>query len=148
MKKNKTLIVLALAISLTYVISKKNILNKSVDGPGASPVAHSDLRYEEIHEGGGKIAALGKKVTIHYVATLAKNGKKFDSSVDRRQPFEFKLGTTPLVKGLDSEIVGMSVGGKRKIMIPSEQAYGARGAGDVVPSNSDLIFEVELLKVE
>ena len=144
MKKNKILIVLSLLIAITFVSVKKNL---RIDIQN-SHETFATLRYEEIKVGGGKIANLGKKITIHYVGMIAEGGKKFDSSIDRKQPFEFKLGSTPLIKGLDQGIVGMNVGGTRKIMIPAELGYGARGAGEVVPPNSDLIFEVELLKVE
>jgi FKBP-type peptidyl-prolyl cis-trans isomerase len=107
----------------------------------------ADLKIEDLKVGTGAEAVAGKKVTVHYTGTLT-NGKKFDSSVDRKQPFTFNLGAGQVIQGWDKGVVGMKVGGKRKLTIPPALGYGARGAGTVIPPNSTLIFEIELLKVE
>jgi len=86
------------------------------------------------------------EVTVHYTGTLT-DGTKFDSSVDRGEPFTFNLGAGEVIEGWDKGFAGMKVGGKRKLTIPSDMAYGERGAGASIPPNSTLIFEVELLKV-
>jgi FKBP-type peptidyl-prolyl cis-trans isomerase FkpA len=104
----------------------------------------SGLRYTDIEAGTGKIAQVGQKAKVHYTGWL-KNGQKFDSSLDRNEPFEFTLGAGMVIKGWDEGVAGMKVGGKRKLEIPPALGYGARGAGGVIPPNADLIFEVELL---
>jgi FKBP-type peptidyl-prolyl cis-trans isomerase FkpA len=106
----------------------------------------SGLKYEDLQVGDGAEAKSGDKVQVHYTGWLT-NGKKFDSSLDRGQPFEFKLGAGMVIKGWDEGVAGMKVGGKRKLTIPAALGYGARGAGGVIPPNAELVFEVELLKV-
>jgi peptidylprolyl isomerase len=108
----------------------------------------SGLEYVDQKEGTGEAAKAGNTVSVHYTGTLKDNGKKFDSSLDRGQPFKFKLGAGMVIKGWDEGVAGMKVGGKRKLIIPSKLAYGERGAGNVIPPNADLVFEVELLKIE
>ena len=107
---------------------------------------NSGLKYEDLSVGTGKEAKKGDKVSVHYVGTFP-DGKKFDSSRDRGQPFEFNLGVGMVIKGFDEGIAGMKVGGKRKLMIPSELGYGDRGAPPVIPPKASLVFEVELLAV-
>lgn len=85
---------------------------------------------------------------MHYTGTLKSSGKKFDSSLDRNRPFDFTLGVGQVIKGWDEGIVGMCVGEKRKLIIPSEMGYGSRGAGADIPPNADLVFEVELLEIK
>jgi len=105
------------------------------------------LIISEIVTGDGDEATAGQSVTVHYTGWL-QNGSKFDSSKDRGEPFEFDLGAVRVIKGWDEGVQGMKVGGKRKLTIPPELGYGARGAGGVIPPNATLVFEVELLEVE
>lgn len=109
--------------------------------------AVTELQIEEIKPGTGAEAVKGKQVSVHYTGWLT-NKTKFDSSVDRGQPFSFQLGAGQVIKGWDEGVAGMKEGGKRKLTIPPEMGYGARGAGGVIPPNATLVFEVELLKVQ
>jgi FKBP-type peptidyl-prolyl cis-trans isomerase len=107
----------------------------------------SGLQYQDLKEGKGEAAKKGDVVEVHYTGWL-KNGKKFDSSLDRKKPFSFELGAGKVIKGWDEGVAGMKVGGIRKLIIPSELAYGKRGAGRVIPPDAELTFEVELLKIK
>jgi len=104
----------------------------------------SGLQYVDLVVGQGREAHAGEMVTVHYTGTLV-DGTKFDSSKDRNQPFAFKLGAGRVIKGWDEGVAGMKIGGTRKLVIPSQLGYGARGAGSSIPPNATLIFEVELL---
>lgn len=106
----------------------------------------SGLKYVDQVVGTGEVAVAGKTANVHYTGWL-ENGKKFDSSVDRGQPFSFPLGAGRVIKGWDEGVQGMKVGGKRKLTIPSDLGYGSRGAGGVIPPNATLVFDVELLGV-
>jgi FKBP-type peptidyl-prolyl cis-trans isomerase len=106
----------------------------------------SGLRYIDYGGGSGDAAMAGNRVSVHYTGTL-ENGKKFDSSRDRGQPFEFHLGQGQVIKGWDEGVAGMRVGDKRRLVIPSNLGYGSRGAGGVIPPNATLIFDVELLGI-
>jgi peptidylprolyl isomerase len=107
----------------------------------------SGLKYIDEKEGTGDTAKAGNRVSVHYTGKL-KDGKKFDSSRDRGQPFTFNLGAGQVIKGWDEGVAGMKVGGQRKLIIPPELGYGARGAGGVIPPNAELHFDVELLDVK
>jgi FKBP-type peptidyl-prolyl cis-trans isomerase len=104
----------------------------------------SGLQYEILKAGTGAEAKAGQMVSVHYVGTLT-DGKKFDSSRDRGEPFQFKLGAGQVIKGWDEGVAGMKAGELRKLTIPASIGYGARGAGGVIPPNATLIFEVELI---
>jgi len=108
------------------------------------------LKIEDVKQGDGAEALSGKGVVVHYTGWLlgedGSRGKKFDSSIDRGQPFSFPLGAGHVIQGWDQGVAGMKVGGVRTIRIPAELGYGAQGAGGVIPPNADLIFEVELLE--
>jgi FKBP-type peptidyl-prolyl cis-trans isomerase len=109
------------------------------------------LKYTDTKTGDGAAATSGNKVSVHYTGRLYNNGAKgakFDSSVDRGQPFQFTLGAHQVIAGWDEGVAGMKVGGKRTLIIPPELGYGARGAGGVIPPNATLMFDVELLGVQ
>jgi peptidylprolyl isomerase len=122
----------------TLIASKKMSNENVVTTP-------SGLKYVDIKEGTGETPQSGQTVEVHYTGTL-ENGKKFDSSRDRGTPFQFTLGAGQVIKGWDEGLSTMKVGGQRKLIIPPELGYGARGAGGVIPPNATLIFDVELLK--
>jgi len=105
------------------------------------------VKVEDIEDGGGAVAEEGDTIVVHYTGTL-EDGTKFDSSLDRNEPFEFALGAGQVIPGWDIGLQGMKVGGARKLTIPPELAYGSRGAGGVIAPNATLIFEVELLEIK
>ncbi len=106
----------------------------------------SGLQYEELNDGTGAAAKAGDSVEVHYTGWLT-DGTKFDSSLDRRQPFAFRLGAGQVIKGWDEGVVGMKIGGKRKLVIPAALGYGARGFAGAIPPHAELTFEVELLRI-
>lgn len=115
-------------------------------GPNIITTA-SGLQYQVLQEGNGAVATAGHMVSVHYTGWLT-NGTKFDSSVDRGQPFQFSLGAGQVIKGWDEGVAGMKIGEKRKLTIPSNLGYGERGAGGAIPPNATLVFDVELLGVQ
>lgn len=108
----------------------------------------SGLSYEDIKIGDGATPKKGQTVTVHYTGWLQKNDQKFDSSVDRGEPFSFILGEGQVIPGWDEGVATMKVGGKRTLTIPADLAYGARGAPGAIPPNATLVFDVELLGVK
>jgi len=122
--------------------NNKNIINKNEDS-----MMKKDLQITDITMGSGPEAKNGNKIMVHYSGTL-EDGTKFDSSYDRGQPFGFVLGTGGVIKGWDLGVLGMKTGGKRKLVIPADLAYGDRSPSPLIPPNSTLVFEVELLEVD
>jgi len=110
-------------------------------------VTESGLRYEDIQTGSGEaVTGRGQTVIVHYTGWLEDN-TKFDSSLDRSQPFSFPVDCSYVIPGWDEGVKGMQVGGRRRLVIPPELAYGSSGAGGVIPPNATLIFEIELLEI-
>ncbi len=112
-----------------------------------SQLTASGLRITDLEIGDGAEATAGQTVVVHYRGTL-EDGTQFDASYDRGKPFSFPLGAGRVIKGWDEGVQGMKVGGKRKLVIPPDLGYGARGAGGVIPPNATLIFDVELLDIK
>ena len=138
----------AAALSLTALVATATTSVHAQQGkPMTTP---SGLQIIEVKEGTGA-SPVGKTAVVHYTGWLYQDGKKgakFDSSVDRKEPFEFPVGAGRVVKGWDEGVASMKVGGKRTLIIPPALGYGARGAGGVIPPNATLMFEVELLAVK
>ncbi len=138
----------AFAVTTAFAIAAIADEKKDKDKPEAKVIkTDSGLQYVELKEGTGERAREGDTVEVHYTGTF-KDGKKFDSSLDRGKPFSFKLGAGQVIKGWDEGVAGMQVGGKRKLVIPSPLAYGEGGGGGAIPPKSELTFEVELLKIK
>src|SRR5215469_7064857 len=141
--------ILALLV-LAWVVAgcaRQSTTTSSTTAPNATEVTMPDgLQYTDEQVGTGAEATPGKTAVVHYTGWLM-DGTKFDSSLDRNQPFSFPLGAGQVIKGWDEGIAGMKVGGKRTLIIPPALGYGARGAGNVIPPNATLKFQVELLDV-
>jgi FKBP-type peptidyl-prolyl cis-trans isomerase FkpA len=137
----------ALAATAVFAQGKpNNSAPTKVSGDGTKTA--DGLQYWDIKVGTGATAAKGQTAKVHYTGWFT-NGKKFDSSVDRGEPFTVTpLGSAPVIKGWNEGIIGMKVGGKRQLRIPPDLAYGERGYPGVIPANSTLIFDVELLGVQ
>ena len=154
MVRSSCLIAIATFVVTTLVVttlfaqsgSTKPNTNAPTKVTGRGTKTADGLQYWDIKVGTGPVAATGHTVKVHYTGWLT-NGKKFDSSVDRNEPFTFDLGAGNVIKGWDEGVAGMKVGGKRQLRIPPALGYGDRGAGGVIPANATLIFDVELLGV-
>jgi FKBP-type peptidyl-prolyl cis-trans isomerase FkpA len=109
-------------------------------------ITNSGLTYEDLVRGDGSAAAVGQTVSVHYTGWLT-DGRKFDSSRDRKEPFQFTLGARRVIRGWEEGVQEMKVGGTRRLTIPPQLGYGAAGAGGVIPPNATLIFEIELLAI-
>jgi peptidylprolyl isomerase len=143
----KIIIILTLLMSTAIWASAQAPAHPAaVEGPGVT--LPDGLKYWDLKVGKGKEAERGSKVKVHYTGWLLEEGTKFDSSLDRGQPFEFTIGAGQVIKGWDEGVAGMKVGGKRQLRIPPELGYGYSGYPPVIPSNSYLIFDVELLSVK
>ena len=145
-KKIFILIAMMSFTSLSFAIEIVNQEKDKMQEKGITELIITDNKV-----GDGREAEKGLTVTVHYTGWLYENGEKttkFDSSVDRREPFSFVLGVGQVIRGWDNGVSGMQVGGSRTIVIPSDMGYGSRGAGSVIPPNSDLIFEVELIEIQ
>ena len=122
--------------------------------PPATGGSVAELERVDQPAGTGAVATAGSEVTVHYTGWLYdekaadQRGEKFDSSVDRGEPFTFLLGAGRVIRGWDDGVAGMKVGGKRPLLVPAEQGYGRKGAGGVIPPDASLVFEVELLDVK
>lgn len=133
--------------ALTALTENNNLVaNNTMADAAKNITTDSGLKYIELKEGTGATPKPGQTVVVHYTGTL-EDGTKFDSSRDRNRPFSFKLGAGQVIKGWDEGISTMKVGEQRRLIIPPELGYGARGAGGVIPPNATLIFDVELLKI-
>lgn len=134
-----------IAVVLAFVAFA--IFSSNQKGNGDMITTASGLQYQELTVGTGPAVKTGDTVSVHYTGWL-EDGTKFDSSVDRNQPFEFSVGMGMVIQGWDEGLVGMQVGGKRKLVIPPNLGYGSSGAGGVIPPNATLVFEVELLAIK
>jgi len=132
------------------LVSLLLLLTIAASGQGNMTTTKSGLKYTDLKVGTGDVAMKGNTVSVHYTGwfyTDGKRGAKFDSSLDRNMPFEFKLGARMVIPGWDEGVEGMKVGGKRELLVPPDLGYGPRGMPGIIPPNSTLNFEVELLKV-
>ena len=139
-------LVAAMSANVSAEVAPARSVSDAAAG-GKMTETKSGLKYQDIKVGDKALAVAGKRVTVHYTGTL-KDGKKFDSSEDRDEPFVFTLGTGEVIKGWDEGVAGMRVGGKRKLIIPAQLGYGSKGVGGVIPANAELHFDVELLAVD
>ena len=145
MRTIKTLFHLSFVL-LALTLLPQTVFAASTDGPAFQKI--------DTKTGAGEEAEIGKTVSVHYTGWLYdesapdKKGKKFDSSYDRKEHFSFMLGAGRVIKGWDQGVQGMKVGGQRTLIIPSSMAYGSRGAGNVIPPDATLIFDVELISLK
>lgn len=146
--RNRQARILAIIVVLALAVTAIGYLIKQRAGNGGTEITTSSgLKYTDLVVGTGDTPQRGQTVTVHYTGTLA-NGKKFDSSLDRGTPADFRIGVGNVIKGWDEGLMTMKVGGKRRLVIPSNLGYGPTGRPPDIPGNSTLIFEVELLGVK
>lgn len=147
--RNQRIALISIGVFLFVLIAFLVYRSISQTDQPTQPAAQieSGLIIENLTEGNGAAANVGDVVIVHYVGRLT-DGTKFDSSYDSNQPFTFTLGASEVIKGWDEGVAGMKVGGKRKLTIPPDLAYGAQGSGSVIPPNATLVFEVELLEIK
>ena len=152
--KKISIILLSFILFVVIIIwSQNNKTNKEMDpildnnNEQSNEIKNDELKVEILNEGQGKVAENGDNVSVHYVGTL-EDGTKFDSSIDRGVPFDFDLGAGQVIQGWDLGVLGMKIGEKRKLIIPSALAYGENGIPGAIPPNATLIFEVELLEIK
>lgn len=136
----------AASLDSPQLIAQTDASDPSVESTPEVTTTESGLQYIDNVEGDGAQPQTGQTVIVHYTGTL-EDGTKFDSSRDRNRPFSFRLGAGRVIKGWDEGIATMKVGGQRRLIIPPDLGYGARGAGGVIPPNATLIFDVELLRI-
>lgn len=139
----KSILTLTLTLSFSLLLSSCN----GGEGESGPVTTDSGLQYEDIEVGTGDQPQSGDLVLVHYTGTLT-DGTKFDSSLDRGEPFMFKLGVGQVIKGWDEGVESMKMGGKRKLTIPPDLAYGEAGAPPVIPPNATLMFDVELVGIK
>ncbi len=151
LKRTGSLASIALAVVAVGLIAANTPTSTQAQTVGKSMTTASNLQITDTVVGTGVSPKTGQKCVMHYTGWLYQDGvkgKKFDSSLDRGQPFEFKIGTGQVIGGWDEGVASMKVGGKRTLIIPPALGYGARGAGGVIPPNATLMFDVELLDVK
>jgi FKBP-type peptidyl-prolyl cis-trans isomerase len=146
MKPRLALFLIVFAVLATVAGRAQTDTSNPTKVTGKAKSTASGVQYWDITVGTGAQAVAGKSIKVHYTGWLT-NGKKFDSSVDRGQPFEFQLGAGKVIKGWDEGVEGMKVGGKRQLRVPPAAGYGTQGAGGMIPPNATLIFDVELLEI-
>ncbi|HEY7844932.1 MAG TPA: FKBP-type peptidyl-prolyl cis-trans isomerase [Bradyrhizobium sp.] len=142
---------IAIALAAVFVAPSGALAQGTASGPGKAMTTASGLQIIDTQVGTGASPKPGQICVMHYTGWLYENGqkgKKFDSSVDRKEPFEFPIGQKRVIAGWDEGVASMKVGGKRTLIIPPALGYGARGAGGVIPPNATLMFDVELLAVK
>ena len=150
-RRASALLVLTIAAASALAISDGSLSSATAQAAGRSMTTASGLQITDSKVGTGATPKRGQICVMHYTGWLYENGvkgKKFDSSVDRNEPFEFPIGQKRVIAGWDEGVATMKVGGKRTLIIPPELGYGARGAGSAIPPNATLIFDVELLDVK
>jgi FKBP-type peptidyl-prolyl cis-trans isomerase len=146
--RNQRLAIIGIIAVLVLIIGVILLSGKNTDKTGSDIITTaSGLKYQDLVIGDGDTAAPGDSVSVNYTGWL-EDGTKFDSSLDRGQPFPFVVGQGMVIPGWDEGVAGMRVGGKRRLIIPPDLGYGASGAGGVIPPNATLTFEVELLEIK
>jgi peptidylprolyl isomerase len=150
-RRARTLAAFSLMAALTAVVADVPTHTATAQTAGKTMTTASGLQITDAKVGTGATPKPGQTCVMHYTGWLYENGvkgKKFDSSVDRNEPFEFPIGQRKVIAGWDEGVASMKVGGKRTLIIPPQLGYGARGAGGVIPPNATLMFDVELLDVK